>query len=216
MAANTYCQVLSVIVVDDHHLLRRGITQLISEIPSLRLAGEAGSGEEAIRLARETQPDLVLMDLRMPGIGGLEAARRIHIALPRTRIIGVTAWDDEPLQRLFRNGFSACVGKNVTREELEQTIRRVVSGASGDVVSEPEPPSSDNPFHGLSSREMQVCHLQLAGMKAQDIASRLFITPKTVHTFRYRIFEKLGIGSDIELVRLAAAHGLIGVDSRPS
>jgi DNA-binding NarL/FixJ family response regulator len=211
--AHTYCPVLSVIVVDDHYLLRRGITQLISEIAGLRLVGEAASGEEAIRLARELHPDLVLMDLRMPGIGGLEAARRIHIALPRTRIIGVTAWDDEPIQRLFRNGFSACVGKSVTREELEQTIRRVSSGASDIAVSEPEPPCLQNPFHGLTSREMQVCHLQLAGMRAQDIASRLFITPKTVHTFRYRIFEKLGVASDVELVRLAAAHGLIGVDS---
>ncbi|MFM7273346.1 MAG: response regulator [Gammaproteobacteria bacterium] len=213
MDAHTYCPVLSVIVVDDHHLLRRGITQLISEIPGLRLIGEAGSGEEAIRLARELQPDLVLMDLRMPGIGGLEAARRIHIALPRTRIIGVTAWEDEPMQRLFRNGFSACVGKSVTREELEQTIRRVCSGASDIAVSEPEPQSRENPFHGLTSREMQVCHLQLAGMRAQDIASRLFITSKTVHTFRYRIFEKLGVASEVELVRLATAHGLIGVDS---
>lgn len=213
MDAHTYRKVLSVIVVDDHHLLRRGITQLISEIPGLRLVGEAGSGEEAIRVARELQPDLVLMDLRMPGIGGLEAARRIHIALPRTRIIGVTAWDDEPMQRLFRNGFSACVGKSVTREELEQTILRVSSGASDIAVSEPEPPSPQNPFHGLTSREMQVCHLQLAGMRAQDIASRLFITSKTVHTFRYRIFEKLGVASEVELVRLAAAHGLIGIDS---
>ena len=93
MRAPSLSSSLSVLVVDDHHLLRRGLIGVLSEIGGLHICGEAASGEEALRLARELEPDLVMMDLRMPGIGGLEAARRIRIALPRVRIVGV-AWSD--------------------------------------------------------------------------------------------------------------------------
>lgn len=202
---------LSVLVVDDHHLLRRGLIGVLSEIDGLQVCGEAGSGEEALRLARELEPDLVMMDLRMPGIGGLEAERRIRIALPRVRIVGVTAWEDEPLQRLFRHGFAACVGKSVGRDELASVIARVMCG-DGTRVAEPERVvGSINPFDRLTGREMQVCTLLLGGAKPADVAMRLFISVKTVHTFRYRILEKLRISTDMELARLAAQHGLIGV-----
>ena len=201
---------LAVLVVDDHHLLRRGLIGVLSEMPGLHICGEASSGEEALRLARELEPDLVMMDLRMPGIGGLEAARRIRIALPRVRIVGVTAWEDEPLQRLFRHGFAACVGKSVSREELASVIERVMGG-DGTRVAEPQRvPLNSNPFDRLTGREMQVCLLLLAGALPADIALRLFISVKTVHTFRYRILEKLQLSTDIELARLATQYGLIG------
>lgn len=202
---------LSVLVVDDHHLLRRGLIGVLSEISGLQVCGEASSGEEALRLARELEPDLVMMDLRMPGIGGLEAARRIRIALPRVRIVGVTAWEDEPLQRLFRHGFAACVGKSVDREQLLSVIERVMGG-DGTRVAEPERVIGNiNPFDRLTGREMQVCTLLLDGAKPSEVAARLFISVKTVHTFRYRILEKLRVSTDIELTRLAAQHGLIGI-----
>jgi len=201
---------LSVLVVDDHHLLRRGLIGVLSEIDGLHICGEAASGEEALRLARELEPDLVMMDLRMPGIGGLEAARRIRIALPRVRIVGVTAWEDEPLQRLFRHGFAACVGKSVSREELASVIERAMGG-EGTRVAEPQRVmGTTNPFDRLTGREMQVCMLLLSGARPADVAQRLFISVKTVHTFRYRILEKLRVSTDIELARLAAQHGLIG------
>jgi len=215
MGTATYCGTISVLVVDDHHLLRRGLSAHLAELPGIRMIGEAASGEDALRLARELKPDVVLMDLRMPGIGGLEAGRRIHAYLPRTRIIAVTAWDDEPGQRLFRNGFSACIGKDVDRDGLEAVIRRVF-GLGPPAVAEPDPaPVTANPFHQLTGREMQVCSLSLGGLRPVEIAARLFISTKTVHTFRYRIFEKLGIRSDIELAKLAASHGLIGAFPSP-
>ncbi len=210
MRAPSLSASLSVLVVDDHHLLRRGLIGVLSEIGGLRVCGEAASGEEALRLARELEPDLVMMDLRMPGIGGLEAARRIRIALPRVRIVGVTAWEDEPLQRLFRHGFAACVGKSVSREELASVIARVMGG-DGTRVAEPQRAMGNtNPFDRLTGREMQVCMLLLAGARPTDVAQRLFISVKTVHTFRYRILEKLRISTDIELARLATQHGLTG------
>ena len=211
MSSPTPGSSLSVLVVDDHHLLRRGLIGVLLEIPGLHVCGEASSGEEALRLARQLEPDLVMMDLRMPGIGGLEAARRIRIALPRVRIVGVTAWEDEPLQRLFRHGFAACVGKSVDREELASVIERVMGGDSARVAEPQRPLSRSNPFDELTGREMQVCTLLLAGAKPAEVAERLFISVKTVHTFRYRILEKLRVSTDIELARLAAQHGLMGV-----
>lgn len=203
---------LAVLVVDDHDIVRRGITSTLADIPGLRCIGEAASGEEALQLARSLQPDLVLMDLRMPGMGGLEAARRIGIALPRTRIIAVTAWDSEPPQRLGRSHIAACVGKNVTAGELEATIRRVLAHRRRARETACEARAA-NPFDALTGREMQVCTLLLAGHRPAHVAREMFITPKTVHTFRYRIFEKLGVRSDIELARLAASHGLLGAQS---
>jgi two-component system, NarL family, invasion response regulator UvrY len=203
---------LAVLVVDDHDIVRRGITSTLADIPGMRCVGEAASGEDAIRLARALRPDVVLMDLRMPGIGGLEAARRIGIALPQTRIVAVTAWDSEPPQRLGRSHIAACVGKNVGVAELEATIRRVLAPCRCASAAAGDAPAA-NPFDVLTGREMQVCSLLLAGHRPAQIARELFITPKTVHTFRYRIFEKLGIRSDIELAKLAASHGLLGAQS---
>ncbi len=200
---------ISVLMVDDHEFVRRGIASTLTQFPDIRILGEAATGEEAIRLARNLCPDVVLMDLRMPGIGGLEAARRIHIALPATRIVAVTAWDTEPPQRLHKSGISACVGKNVAPAELEVVIRRVCERQRS-VTRAAEDTDSANPFDLLTGREMQVCSLILAGQKAVQIARELFITTKTVHTFRYRIFEKLGVNGEVGLTRLAACHGVIG------
>ena len=206
--AMAYATSIRVLVVDDHELVRRGLISVLDEMPDMRVIGEAATGEEAVQLARSLQPDVVFMDLRMPGFGGLEAARRIRIWVPQARVIAVTAWSDEPGHRLLKNGISACVGKNVTRPELEAVLQRVLRN-SAPKISEPDPA---NPFAQLTGRETQVVHLMLAGQKATEIAAKLFITTKTVHTFRYRIYEKLGISGDVELAKLANSHGLIGIN----
>ena len=208
---------IDVLVVDDHDLLRRGVVSALTELSDMRVVAEAASGEEAIRLAREVQPDVVLMDLRMPGMGGLEAARRIGMTQPQTCIIAVTAWDREQSQRLAQSHIAACVGKNVQVPDLAATIRRTLGahrrGRQPPAIAEP----TRNPFDVLSAREMQACTLLLAGHRPAQVAREMFIAPKTVHSFRYRIFEKLGVGSDIELTKLAVAHGIAGVrDPDPS
>jgi len=200
---------IAVLVVDDQYIVRRGIISTLADIPGVYCVGEAACGEEAITLARALLPEVVLMDLRMPGIGGLEAARRIGIALPATRIIAVTAWDSEPSQRLGRSRIAACVGKDVRAPELEATIRRVLAPRRR-AATAGEAARAANPFDRLTGREMQVCTLLLAGRRAPQIGREMFIAAKTVHTFRYRIFGKLGVRGDIELAKLAASHGLIG------
>lgn len=213
MGAATYGECFSVLVVDDHDVVRRGIISMLAEIPGARVLGEAACGEDAVRLARSLRPDVVLMDLRMPGMGGLEAARRIRITAPGVRVIAVTAWDEEPGQRLLRNGILACVGKNIGPAGLQAVLHRVLNGG-GPAIAEPGAANTaGNPFDSLTGREMQICSLLLDGHKPADIAARLFITAKTVHTFRYRIYEKLGVRGDVELTKLATSHGLIGVNA---
>lgn len=216
MLSDTRNRSIGVLVVDDHDLLRRGLTSMLAELPDMCVVGEAANGEEAIRQARHLEPNVVLMDLRMPGIGGLEAARRIGMTQPQICIIAVTAWDNEPWQRLGQSHISACVGKSVQVQDLGMTIRNTLETHRRrrhvPVINEP---SSDNPFDKLSAREMQVCMLLLTGSRTVQIARALFIAPKTVHSFRYRIFEKLGIDSNIELTKLALMHGLAGVSAPP-
>jgi len=198
---------IRVLVVDDHEIVRRGIVSTLQPSADIRIVGEAASGERAILMAHQLRPDVILMDLRMPGNGGLEAARRISIALPDVRVIAVTAWDAEPSQRLRQSGIAACVGKNVDLRKLEDVIHRARADHSRQRKADAPVRS---PFDALTSREMQVCSMLLAGERATTIAARLFITPKTVHTYRYRIFERLGVTGDVELTKLAAVYGLVG------
>lgn len=211
MKTNVSNHQIEVIVVDDHELVRRGLVGALSELPDMRVVGEAGSGEEAIRLTRELCPDVILMDLRMPGMGGLEAARRIGMTQPQVCIIAVTAWDSEPWQRLEQGYIAACVGKNIRTMDLGGTIRRTMASRRRNCRPSAinEPPC--NPFDVLSAREMQVFMLLMAGHRPARVAKEMFIAPKTVHSFRYRIFEKLGISSDIELTKLAVMHGIAGM-----
>jgi two-component system, NarL family, invasion response regulator UvrY len=198
---------IRVLVVDDHEIVRRGIVSTLEPSAEVCIVGEAASGERAIQMAHRLLPDIILMDLRMPGIGGLEAARRITIALPAIRVIAVTAWDAEPTQRLRQSGIAACIGKNVNLQKLEEVILRVRAERNR---AQEQGASTRSPFDTLTSREMQVCSMLLAGERAPAIATRLFITPKTVHTYRYRIFERLGVNGDVELTKLAAVYGLVG------
>lgn len=211
MPSASASSVIGVLVVDDQYIVRRGIISTLADIPGVNCLGEADSGEQAIVLARRLRPDIVLMDLRMPGIGGLEAARRIGIALPATRTIAVTVCESEPPGRLGRSRIAACVGKDVRAPELEATIRRVLSPRR--VATPPASPGARpaNPFDQLSGREMQVCMRLLAGRRPCQIALELSNSVKTVYTLRYRILDKLGVGCDIELAKLAASHGLIAV-----
>ncbi|NWN84084.1 MAG: response regulator [Halomonas sp.] len=207
---------IKVLIADDHHLIRTSLAHLLNAEKDLRVIGEASSGEEAIAETRRLRPDIVLMDIRMPGIGGLEATRKITQTLPDARVLVLTAWlEDSFAQRLLDAGAWGLVSKGSRHDEMIVAIHEVFQGhryVSPDVAQRlilSRIDSPENPFEELSSREMQVAMMIINCQKVATIAERLFLSPKTVNTYRYRIFEKLGVSSDVELTHLGLRHGLV-------
>ncbi len=207
-------------VVDDHDLVRMGITRMLADIPDIRVVGEASSGESALALARELKPDVVLMDLRMPGIGGLEATRKLLRQQPDIKVVAVTICDEDPFpSRLLQAGAAGYLTKGACLDEMVKAIRHVMSGQrylsteiAQHLALKPFDSEADrSPFDQLSEREMQIALMIVGCQKIQDISDKLFLSPKTVNTYRYRIFEKLAIHSDVELALLAVRHGVASV-----
>lgn len=208
---------IRVLIVDDHILVRTGIERILADTEGIEVVGEASSGEEAIQKARELVPDIVLMDVKMPGIGGLEATRKITLSNSAINVIALTASGDETfVQRLIQAGAKGYLTKGTSHEEVVRAIRLVVSGqfyidptlTSGLLVRDPQ---NNNPFSQLSDREMQVTLMIVNCQKVQEIADSLFVSPRTVNTYRYRIFEKLAVRNDVELTHLAMRHKLVDV-----
>jgi len=213
--------VINVLLVDDHDLVRIGIRRLLSDVKGIKVVGEANTGEEAVRLARELKPQVILMDVKMPGIGGLEATRKILRADPDTKIIAVTVYGDEPFpSRLLQAGAVGYITKGSSLEEMVQAIKVVCAGQryiSPEVAQQLAlrhlNGEEASPFSSLSERELQVMFMIIHGQKPQDIADKLCLSAKTVNSYRYRLFEKLHVSTDVELTHLAMRHGMLDADS---
>ncbi|MES2918299.1 MAG: UvrY/SirA/GacA family response regulator transcription factor [Pseudomonadota bacterium] len=211
---------IKVLVVDDHDLVRMGITRMLTDIGGIKVVGEAACGEDALRLARDLHPQVVLMDVKMPGIGGLEATRKLLRQDPDIRVVAVTVCDEEPFpSRLLKAGAAGYLTKGAALDEMVKAIRAVAAGQryiSPEIAQQLALKNLDDekgsPFELLSEREMQITMMIVNCQKVQEISDRLFLSPKTVNSYRYRIFEKLGIDSDVELTLLAVRHGLLSTD----
>jgi DNA-binding NarL/FixJ family response regulator len=211
---------IKVLVVDDHDLIRAGIARMLLDDGSIEVVGEASSGEDALTKAREYTPDVVLMDLKMPGIGGLEATRRLKRQNEQIKVVVVTACIDDPYpSHVLDSGASAYVSKNSHISEMIKAVKQVHSGEryiSPDIAQAMALGStSSSPFDSLSERELQIAMMIMDCQKVQSISDKLCLSPKTVNSYRYRIFEKLDITSDVELTLLAVRNGLLDVD-RPN
>ena len=213
---------INVLVVDDHDLVRTGIRRMLADVDGVNVVGEADSGETALLRARELKPDLVLMDVKMPGIGGLEATRKIIRSHPQIKVIAVTACDEEPFpSRLLQAGAAGYLTKGAALEEVIKAIRQVFAGQrylSANIAQQLalksfQAQGDASPFDLLSEREMQIALMIAECQKVQSISDKLCLSPKTVNTYRYRIFEKLEITSDVELAMLAVRHGMVDVAS---
>src|SRR5574337_16819 len=208
---------IRVLLVDDHKLVRTGIRLILEDTPDLRVAGEAESGETALALAGELKPDVVLMDVSMPGIGGLEATRRLLARDPKIKVIVVSVHAAEPYPlRLMEAGAHGYLTKDCAAEEIVTAIRQVQAGKRYITASIAQQlalakvdANRGSPFEQLSQRETQVMLMVTSGQSPQAIAKKLHLSPKTVSTYRTRLFEKLGVENDVGLTRLALRYGVI-------
>jgi len=209
---------IKVLVVDDHDLVRTGITRMLADIDGLQVVGQAESGEESLQKARELKPDVVLMDVKMPGIGGLEATRKLMRSHPDMKVVAVTVCEEDPFPtRLLQAGAAGYMTKGAGLAEMVQAIRLVFAGqryispqiAQQLALKSFQPQVNNSPFDLLSEREIQIALMIVGCQKVQAISDKLCLSPKTVNTYRYRIFEKLSISSDVELALLAVRHGMV-------
>jgi len=213
---------ISVFLVDDHELVRTGIRRILEDVRGLKVVGEAVSGEQAVQWFRENQADVILMDMNMPGIGGLEATKKILRFNPDTKIIVLTVQTETPFPlKVMQAGAAGYLTKCSAPDEMIQAIRSVNSGqryispaiAQQIALSQVCPAPTDNPFKALSDREMQITMMITKGNKVQDIAESLNLSPKTVNSYRYRLFEKLNINGDVELTRMAIRYGILDAET---
>ncbi len=208
---------IKVLLVDDHQLVRSGINRILQDAEGIEVVGEASSGEEAISLTRDIKPNVILMDVSMPGIGGIEATRKLLRVDENLKIVALTVYADEPYPTsLLEAGASGYLTKGCEVSEIVNAINTVVRGErylGKDIAQQMAlsalPGGKKNPFDKLSQREVQVMLMITQGKKLQDISDKLCLSPKTVSTYRYRIYEKLDVDNDVELTHLAIRHGMV-------
>jgi len=208
----------TVVVTDDHTLVRRGIAGFLREQDDIEVVGEAASGEEAVKLCEENAPDVVLLDLIMPGIGGIEAARRIRRASPRTHIAALTSFhEDEHIIQAVRAGAQSYLLKDISPEELAQAVRRAAKGEANlhpavaakvlRVINGAR--DMKDPLADLTAREMEVLKLVADGMSNLEIADSLCISEKTVKAHVSNILGKLQLADRTKAAAFAWKQGLM-------
>ena len=210
-----------VLIADDHAVLRSGLRLLLDAQPDLKVVGEAADGREALKLAADLQPNLILLDLTMPGLGGMEALPVLRKTVPAARVLVLTMHDDEGyLRQALQRGASGYILKKAADSELISAVRAVLRGEMyvhssltktllEDILPSPDAQPLADPWDSLTDREQEVLTLVALGHTSAETADRLSLSPKTVETYRARGMEKLGLRSRAALVQFAIAHGLL-------
>lgn len=207
---------IKVLIVDDHPMVRKGLSSFLEVIPGLEATGLAANGAEAVRLCRKSPPDVILMDLVMPEVDGVEAIRRIRELQPGIKIIAMTSFPEEDLvRRAFEAGATSYLMKDVSLEDLESAIRAAYLGTptlspeAAKVLIRRSAPIAE-PRFGLTSRELQVLGLIVDGLNNREIADRLAISRATASVHVSNILSKLGVSNRVEATSLALRHKLAG------
>ena len=219
---DTVTDPITVLLVDDHELVRRGVRAFLETQPGITVVAEAGGGEEAVRLAAEHAPDVALMDLIMPGMDGVEATRRLTAQSPRTNVIMLTSYhDDEHVFPAIRAGALSYVLKEVGPEQLADAVRKAAAGeavlhprVAARVVRELHGARRDEPnvFHELSDRELEVLKLIAEGINNAEIAGRLYVSEKTVKSHVSNILSKLHLVDRTQAAVYAWRQGVVRRD----
>lgn len=206
---------IRVLIADDHDLVRMGIAHMLADTQGINVVGEAACGLSAIDETRRLLPDVVLLDVNMPNMSGVDATKKIK-QIGNIKILAVSSLAAEPYpSMLLKAGVDGYITKGTPLPEMIAAIKKIHAGGkyfSSDVAEQlAQVLLSDNtsPFDALSEREKQVAMMVVDCKSTQEIADTLFVSTKTVNTYRYRVFEKLGIDSDVKLTHLAIRHGLI-------
>lgn len=214
---------IRVVVVDDHQLVKEGICSLLKDEPEVEVIGDAADGRAAVRMAEELAPDVVLMDVALPGLNGVEATRQIVKSRPRVRVLALSMYaDGNYVSEMLKAGAAGYLLKDCDLEELTRAIRTVAADhtylspqISNLVVSdylEHLPEDGQSPAEVLTPREREVLQLLAEGKSVKDIAAKLKVSIKTVETHRRQIMEKLDIHSIAELTKYAIRRGLTNIN----
>jgi len=213
-------QAIRVLIADDHNLFRAGVRGLLKTFGGMEVTGEAMNGHEAVALAAEQRPDVLLMDVGMPGLNGIEAAERVRAATPTTRVIILSMHTgEEHVMRALKAGAAGYVLKDAQPDELERAVRQVANGeaylspsVSKYLVSYARGDGGRSDLERLTSRQREVLQLIAEGYTTKGIAARLTLSVKTVETHRAQLMERLEIRDVAGLVRFALRRGLIDDD----
>jgi two-component system, NarL family, invasion response regulator UvrY len=208
---------IKVLLTDDHALVRTGIRRLLEDSKQVVIVGEADCGEDGIKLAQELEPDVILMDVNMPGIGGVEACRRILQRNPKQKIIVLTVHGEQTFpKRMLEIGAKGYLTKECGVDEMLEAIRQVNNGGAYIAPSIAQqlalsllPGNEHNPIDLLSRREFQVMLMISHGLTNAEISDKLCLSPKTISTYRLRLLEKLGAQNEVDLIKIAVEQGMV-------
>ncbi|MCB1599495.1 MAG: response regulator transcription factor [Lysobacterales bacterium] len=209
---------IRVLVADDHTILREGLVSLLNHSGDCQVVGQAADGMQAVEMALQLEPNVVVLDLSMPKLNGLDVIRRLSKELDHTRILVLTMHaEEEYVLHVVRAGAAGFLLKDSASSELLKAVRALAAGrayygphASQVLAQQVQQPQSriDDPYRDLTSREREVFHLLVEGLTTKEIARQLDISTKTAENHRFRAIEKLGVRNTAELIRYAVKHGL--------
>ncbi|MFT5599237.1 MAG: two-component system invasion response regulator UvrY [Chitinophagales bacterium] len=208
---------ITVLLTDDHTLVRTGIKRLLEDSQQVEIVGEAGCGEDSIELAHKLKPDVILMDVNMPGIGGVEACRRILERNPKQKIIALTIYTEKTFpKRMLEIGAKGYLTKECGVDEMIEAIKIVKGGGAYIAPTIAQqlalsllPGNDENPIDRLSRREFQVMLMISHGLSNLQMSEKLCLSPKTVSTYRLRLLEKLGAHNEVDLLKIAVEQGMV-------
>jgi DNA-binding NarL/FixJ family response regulator len=211
---------INIMLADDHHVVRQGLRALLAREENFNLVGEAGDGIEAVRLAGKLKPDVLITDVFMPGLNGLEVARQVTKSLPQTRVIILSMHtDDAYVLEALKNGASGYVLKDSQASDLIHAVSEVAAGRrylspplserALELYAQRVESVPSDPYELLTTREREVLHLVAEGRTSAEIANQLFISPRTAEGHRANIMRKLGLQNHAELVRFALKRGIL-------
>lgn len=208
---------IKIILADDHCLVRTGLKRLLDDVENITVVAEAENGKEAITQVIEHQPDVAILDINMPELDGIKTTEFLRRDFPELKIIIISMHSDELFpQRLIKAGANAYLTKDTSINEITFAIYEVMESRNYICAEVAQKLAlvntgsrSSSPFKSLSKRELEVLALMIEGLKVSEISDKLCLSPKTISTYRYRLFGKLSVQNDIELTKLAMQHGFI-------